>query len=73
MTYTQQIATVDLSKATRRAMQKYGPEACLKAYWLNNVQGEGPCMIGGYSGRGVVAKAGAMIDAGREMVTGSRI
>lgn len=72
MTYTQNVPNDKLSTATLRAVKRYGAEVCLKAYWLNNVVGEGPCMIGGYTGKGVVAKANAMIDAGREMVTGSR-
>ena len=69
--YTQNVPNENLSKLTRRAMEKYGPETCLKAYYENNAIGNGAGTIGGY-GRGSVSRGNAMIDAGREMVTGSR-
>lgn len=60
-----------MTKATKRAIEKYGEDKCRNAYRLNHEQGEGPMLIGGY-GKGCVARANAMIDAGRELATGSR-
>lgn len=57
-----------LSRATSKAVDKYGRDACVKAYEYN-LQGEGPHYCGGYRGLRV---GDAMINAGREIVTGSR-
>jgi hypothetical protein len=67
----QVVPTYNLSKTTRTSMQRYGIEKCLEAYDLNNSMGEGAALIGGY-GRGSIQRGDAMINAGREMVTGKR-
>jgi hypothetical protein len=69
--FIQKTPTQQLTRASRAAVAKHGLEACLKAYYLNHVVGEGPALIGGW-GRGGVARGDAMINAGRELVTGSR-
>ena len=66
----QVIPTHNLSKATRTAMQRYGSDSCLHAYDRSQ-KGCGPSEIGGW-GRGGVQRGDAMINAGREMVTGKR-
>jgi hypothetical protein len=53
-------------RSTRNAIAKYGLEACKRAFYLNRVVGEGPCLIGGY-GRGCVQRADAMINAGEDI------
>lgn len=67
----QTVPTYNLSKATRAAIQRYGSEACVEAYRMHHRVGCGAAEIGGY-GRGSVSRGDAMIDAGREMITGKR-
>jgi hypothetical protein len=57
-----------LSRATRVAIQKYGEDVCRGAY-RSHLSGEGADYCGGYRGLRV---GDAMINAGRELVTGSR-
>jgi hypothetical protein len=57
------------SRATRAAIAKYGIGDCVKAFRENERDGQGPHYCGGYRG---VRVGDAMINAGREVVTGSR-
>lgn len=60
-----------MTKATKNAIAKYGEELCRKAYDLN-VQGEGASTIQYYLGFKCFAAANAAINAGCELVTGTR-
>ena len=59
---------IKLSRSTLRTIAKYGAEECVRAYQCN-LEGEGPHYCGGYRGLRV---GDAMINAGREIITGKR-
>lgn len=61
----------NLSAATRNTIRKYGERECLEAWHWCDVRGEGGRTIGCMLGWSTNT-ADAMINAGRELMTGSR-
>lgn len=58
----------DQVRATRRAIARYGKEGCLRAFSLNENEGEGPASIVAYyniHNVTTIAAANAAINAGR--------
>jgi hypothetical protein len=58
-----------LNLKTKRAIQRYGMQVCIKAHELNCKDGEGASTIGIYLGL-TTRQADAAIDAGRELSGG---
>jgi hypothetical protein len=60
-----------LSKATSKTVLAWGAETCILAYYMNVAQGEGAGIIS-FLANGNYSTGNALINAGREIVTGSR-
>lgn len=66
------LSTTKLSAKTRKAIDQFGIEACLLAYRMNEIEGEGPTVISYNDGLGTIARANQAINAGREFVESNK-